>query len=215
MAETEVLDRISALEDFRSLCARISSKAADFGSLGLIRAARFPTAAAFYAQLSRPVLYLTDHPERALIAQDEIRFWCPQSDRFFFPAPEPLFYENASWSMAVRHDRIQTLTQLTRFLVPGVDKPEKNPLIVLPVRALMTRTMSRQEFIRATRRLRVGQEVSSTALLREWSRSGYEAAEAVLEPGQFSRRGELLDIWPHSEPYPLRLDLFDRNHPPL
>lgn len=204
-----MFERIGSLPEFQVVCERIEAKdRAVFGSLGLLRSARFLTAAALYQQLKRPVLYLTDRPEQALVALDEIAFWHPKSDRFHFPAPEPHFYENAAWSMSVRHDRIQTLTQLTRLLLPGTGKPEVPPLVVAPVRALMQRTLSRQEFIRSLRQLRIGQEISSTALMRIWSSSGYEADEAVLEPGQYSRRGELLDVWPHSEPYPIRIDFF-------
>ena len=204
-----MIDQIGGLSAFQSLCERINEKERTaFGSLGLLRSARYPVSAALYESLNRPVLYLTDRPEQALLALDEIAFWHPKSDRFHFPAPEPLFYENAAWSMSVRHDRIQTLTQLTRLLLPGTDKPEKKPLIAAPIRAVMQRTLTRQEFIHALKTFRVGQEVSSTGLLRVWSSSGYEATEAVLEPGQYSRRGELLDVWPHSEPYPIRIDFF-------
>ena len=204
-----MLDRITGLSEFQSLCERINAEdRTAFGSLGLMRAAHYIIAAALYEQLKRPILYLTDRPDRALLAMDEIAFWHPKSDRYLFPAPEPHFYENAAWSMSVRHDRIQTLMQLTRLLLPGTDKPSLQPLITAPVRAVMQRSLSRQEFIRSLKQLRIGQEVSSTGLLRSWSSSGYEAAEAVLEPGQYSRRGELIDVWPHSEPYPIRLDFF-------
>lgn len=204
-----MIEQIGGLSAFQSLCERINEKERTaFGSLGLLRSARYPVAAALYEALNRPVLYLTDRPEQALLALDEIAFWHPKSDRFHFPAPEPLFYENAAWSMSVRHDRIQTLTQLIRLLLPGTDKPEKKPLITAPIRAVMQRTLTRQEFIHALKTFRVGQEVSSTGLLRVWASSGYEATEAVLEPGQYSRRGELLDVWPHSEPYPIRIDFF-------
>ena len=204
-----MLNKISELPEFQALCKRINAtERTIFGSLGILRSARFVTAAALYQELKRPILYLTDKPEQTLVALDEIAFWHPKSDRYHFPAPEPHFYENAAWSSSVRHDRIQTLTQLTRLLLPGTDKPEQIPLIAAPIRAVMQRTLSRQEFIHALKQLRVGQEISSSSLLRMWSNSGYEAAEAVLEPGQFSRRGELLDIWPHSEAYPLRVDFF-------
>ncbi|MBQ6342339.1 MAG: transcription-repair coupling factor [Anaerolineaceae bacterium] len=204
-----MLSFIRELSEFQTVCERIQAKEhTAFGSLGLIHSARYITAAALLEELQRPILYLTDRPEKALLALDEIGFWQSNSDRFHFPAPEPHFYENAAWSMSVRHDRIQTLTQLSRLLLPGTDKPEKPPLITAPIRAVMQRTLSRKEFIHSLKILRIGQEISSTGLLRVWSCSGYEAAEAVLEPGQYSRRGELLDVWPHSEPYPIRIDFF-------
>ena len=104
-----VPDGITALPEFQALRARVESKDdAVFGSLGLQRSARYVTTAAFYAALGRPILFLTDRPEQALLAFDEIGFWQPKADRYLFPAPEPHFYENADWSLSVRRDRIQT-----------------------------------------------------------------------------------------------------------
>ncbi len=204
-----VPDGITALPEFQALRARVESKDdAVFGSLGLQRSARYVTTAAFYAALGRPILFLTDRPEQALLAFDEIGFWQPKADRYLFPAPEPHFYENADWSLSVRRDRIQTLTQLTRLLIPNTDKPAEMPLVIAPVRAVMTRSLGRVNFIRSLKQLRVGQEIDPGKLLRMWNDTGYEAVDAVLESGQYSRRGELLDVWPHSEPYPLRVDFF-------
>ena len=182
-----MINTIRGLGAFQTLCSRINDKEI-FGSLGLLRAAHYAVSAALYEALERPILFLTDRPDQALLALDEIAFWHPKIDRFLFPAPEPHFYENAAWSMSVRHDRIQTLTQLTRILLPGTEKPPLMPLITAPIRSVMQRTLSRQEFIRASKQLRIGQEISSTGLLRAWNNSGYEATEAVLEPGQYSRR---------------------------
>ena len=61
-----MLNQISGLSGFQSLCERINDKERTaFGSLGLLRSARFPVAAAFYETLQRPVLYITDLPEQA------------------------------------------------------------------------------------------------------------------------------------------------------
>ncbi len=45
-------------------------------------------------------------------------------------------------------------------------------------------------------------------MLETWVDIGYQPADTVLEPGQFSHRGGLLDVWPLSEPHPVRLDFF-------
>jgi len=45
-------------------------------------------------------------------------------------------------------------------------------------------------------------------LIREWARIGYQRVNTVLEPGQFSHRGGLLDVWPATESNPVRLDFF-------
>ena len=45
-------------------------------------------------------------------------------------------------------------------------------------------------------------------MLRHWSDIGYQPADIVVDSWQFSLRGGILDIWPHSEPYPARLEFF-------
>ena len=45
-------------------------------------------------------------------------------------------------------------------------------------------------------------------LARLWAETGYSGREIVLEPGTFSLRGGLLDVWPFTEKTPLRLDFF-------
>ena len=72
----------------------------------------------------------------------------------------------------------------------------------------MTRTIDKKSFVKSTRILRVNQQVSPTLLARLWTEIGYSGREIVLEPGTFSLRGGLLDVWPFTEKTPLRLDFF-------
>ena len=44
--------------------------------------------------------------------------------------------------------------------------------------------------------------------LRSWAEIGYQRVNTVLEPGQFSSRGGILDIWATAETMPARLDFF-------
>ena len=175
--------------------------------LGLLRAARLPLAAAFHADLQRPILLLSDRMDRALTVVDELGFWT-NAPRLLFPEPNPLFYEPAAWGTNTRRDRLSTLTMLARYHIPGAGDPTTPPIIVTTIRALMTRTLPRRDFLKASRILRLGQSVSPESLQRAWVDLGYQPAEVVVEPGQFSRRGGLLDFWPPSEPLPVRLEFF-------
>ncbi len=94
------------------------------------------------------------------------------------------------------------------YHLPGAIKHELPPILVTPVRALMARTLPRRDFIKVTRSIRPGQEVKPDALLRHWVDIGYQPEDIVVESGQFSRRGGILDIWPPAEPYPARLEFF-------
>src|SRR5512141_420328 len=66
-------------------------------ALGLRRAARLPVLAALQAVLNQPILLLTDRADHALTLFDELTLWAPGAARYYFPEPNPLFYENAPW----------------------------------------------------------------------------------------------------------------------
>ncbi|MBT7070394.1 MAG: transcription-repair coupling factor [Anaerolineae bacterium] len=179
-----------------------------YPGLGLPRAARLPMLAALSEDLDIPILLLADRADRALEFADELSFWLPKSPRYLFPEPNPLFYEEAAWGATSRRERMQTLTALAAYHLTFGQKPATPPVIVSSARALMTRSLPRREFLKASKRLKVGDQLLITNLLERWVCIGYEPVNTVLEVGQFSHRGGLLDIWVASEDHPVRLDFF-------
>ena len=186
----------------------VARSATAYPGLGLPRAARLPMLASLSEDLGVPILFLTDRADRALEFADELFFWLPKSPRYLFPEPNPLFYEEAAWGATSRRERIQTLTALASYHLPFAKKPETPPVIIASARALMTRTLPRRDFLKTAKRLKVGDQLLTTQLLETWVRIGYEPVNTVLEPGQFSHRGGLLDIWAPAEKFPVRLDFF-------
>ncbi len=202
-----MLDAIRALKSYQRLRADVSAGMLLPG-LSLLRSARLPVLAALREDLNRPILLLTDRADRALTLLDELSFWAPGALRQIFPEPNPLFYEQAAWGTLTRRDRLQALTLLASYHIPGMEKPDNPPVIVASVRAIMTRTLPRREFLKATRLLKVNQQISPDALIRLWFDLGYQPADTVLEAGQFSHRGGILDVWTPSEPEPVRIEFF-------
>ncbi len=176
--------------------------------LGLRRSARLPVLAAITNKLNRPILLLTDRADRALTLLDELALWLPEVNRLLFPEPNPLFYENAAWGESTRRERLTALTMLAGYHIPGAIKPETPPVIVAPARAIMTRTLPRRDYLLSARTIKTGQVIQLDDLARICVRLGYEAVTTVIAPGQFARRGGLLDIWPPAEELPRRLDFF-------
>jgi transcription-repair coupling factor (superfamily II helicase) len=184
--------------------------------LGLPRAARLPLLAALHGDPStgsgqawnRPLVLLTDRADHALALYDELGFWLPAAARYLFSEPNPLFYEDAAWGNTTRRERLQALTALASYHLPFAEKPATPPVIVASARAVMTRSLPRRDFLKASRRLSVGQEIQPDVLIHQWAAIGYQAAEIVVEPGQYSRRGGILDIWVTADAFPVRLDFF-------
>lgn len=177
-------------------------------SLGLRRAARLPTLAAIYAKTQRPILLITDRADHALTLYDELGLWMPAAPRFLFPEPNPLFYEKSPWGENTRRDRLAALTHLASYHIPGAPMHLSPPIIITSGRALITRSLPRREFLSATRTLRQGQVVQTDELARNLLRLGYQLVNTVTSPGQYARRGGILDIWTPADAQPTRLELF-------
>ncbi len=176
--------------------------------LAIIRSARLPVLASLCLDLNTPILLLTDRSDRAALMFDELGFWLPDLPRVYFPEPTPMFYENAAWGSLTRRDRLQALSTLVQYFKPGSQKPDKPCVIVAPLRAVMTRTIPRREFILSSKSIRLGSRENPEDLRRLFTRLGYENVDVVTSHCQFSRRGGILDVWPPAEPFPVRMEFF-------
>ena len=72
----------------------------------------------------------------------------------------------------------------------------------------MFRTLPPRAFRLGTRTLRRGQTVNLDQLLEVWVGCGYENTTTVLAPGEFSRRGGIVDVYPPARPRPVRIEFF-------
>jgi transcription-repair coupling factor (superfamily II helicase) len=74
--------------------------------------------------------------------------------------------------------------------------------------ALMEHTVSRDAFQDITRHLVVGDQSDPTELTGHLEKGGYAFSAEVQVPGDAALRGGILDIWPLSSRWPLRLEFF-------
>ncbi|MBM4425069.1 MAG: transcription-repair coupling factor [Chloroflexi bacterium] len=197
-------------------------------ALGLPRAARLPFAAALAAELNRPALLLTARSDRALVFHDELAAWLPGDQKseirnqkseasipysafriHHFPEPNPLPYEYAPWGPRTIRQRIAAFASLASSTLSDSSSTfHPPPFILASSRALLTRTLPRTHFAAATHTLRVGDTVRLEKLLDTWVNAGYTNETIVSEPGHFSRRGGILDVWPPADEHPARIELF-------
>jgi len=169
--------------------------------LGILRAARPALLAALAHDLGRPTLVVVGSVERARILHQSILHWHPHPGQVMrFPEPPALFYEHAPWPRETVAARMAVL----RRLAAG----ERGLVVVASARALMQPTLPVQQFRLGTRVLRVGELLDLERTVRRWVGLGYEPVSVVEGPGQFSRRGGILDVFPPAEPGPVRIELF-------
>lgn len=178
-------------------------------ALGLPRRARPLVLARLFLDLGRPVLFLTGRIENVPIWQQALEAWLPAGyDLLRFPEPTPLPYERGPWSERSRLDRLAVLTRFTAGRHPLLPNPQKPPFVLASARSLLQKTLPQHRFLSSLRVLRRGQILDLARTMQDWQEIGYEQTSVVEGPGQFSRRGGIIDIYPSASPWPVRVELF-------
>lgn len=102
-------------------------------------------------------------------------------------------------------ERIRILKRLL-----GYDRREVTPCsIVTSVQALLQPVPTKQSLVAATRSLQVGDSFDIENLQTWLVENGFHATSAVELPGEFSRRGGILDIYAPEWEQPVRLEFWD------
>jgi len=174
----------------------------------ILRAARPFVLAALVQDLNRPLLIIAGRVDRAYNIAEQLPVWLPDRAVERFAEPTAIFYERSPWTPTAIHSRLTTLATLAPPIGLKRGEPQPPPIIVTSALALMQKTLPAREFRAASRLLRVGAQVSPDSLLHTWLQNGYEPASIVVEPGTFSRRGGILDIFPVSARFPVRVEFF-------
>src|SRR5438552_1711203 len=186
-------------ERFRDLAERLedrrSTKIAD-ATAGARAFAR-----ASLVQVSRrTVVVVAPSEDRARRWRAELAAWLGEDRVLSFPEPETMPYEIGSASAGAVHQRLLTLWRAHTAPEPVA--------VVASLRALMQHTIAPADLRERGRTLRAGDHVSWNATAEWLFELGYEPVAEVSEPGSFSRRGGILDVYPASADMPVRIELF-------
>jgi transcription-repair coupling factor (superfamily II helicase) len=178
-------------------------------TLGLLEASRPYVVAALQADWPGPVLIISGNPENARHLADQARAWSPDAQKvLYFHAPDAVFYDRLPWDQETIHARVNILATLAGLREDRATNAGQGTLLVTSIWALMAKSVPPTAFRRALVTLHVGDALPPFELLARCVRLGYEAVTVVEEPGTFSHRGSIIDVFPPSLSEPLRIDFF-------
>lgn len=125
----------------------------------------------------------------------------PDRGVLFFGADEKSPYEEYSPDARAVMERTNSLYRLAR-------EPASVRALVVTPRSLARRHIPPKYFSRFGEYLVAGEEVDRQHLIERLTLSGYNRVNSVEDPGTFSARGGILDIFSPYHSRPIRVDLF-------
>ncbi|WP_206484390.1 transcription-repair coupling factor [Thalassotalea sp. G2M2-11] len=153
-------------------------------------------------QADKPILLITHDTPSALRIEQELLSLDTGSELSIclFPDWETLPYDSFSPHQDIISQRLATLYQLSR-MTHGV--------VIVPVTTLLQR-LPPKDYIEANSLLiNKGDRKDLHQLRQALEASGYRCVDQVMEHGEFSARGAILDLFPMGSQTPFRLDFFD------
>jgi transcription-repair coupling factor (superfamily II helicase) len=198
-----LIQQLSTTSELVELQGRVSRIRAGrpLSLTGVGGSSRLATVAALIQRMNVPVLVVAsrqDIAEQITATLDEyldsettpVRLW---------PVSESLPYELVPIDRDASARRVEILESLNR---------REAAVTVAAARAMTQMLSSPGELSSQTFNLRIGDRIDVEHLLSRLLSLGYQMVKMVREPGQISRRGGIIDIYPPSETLAIRLDLF-------
>ncbi len=184
------------------LTAELTTKLQQQGALhltGIPRLVKGLASSTLAQAQSQPLLIITATLEEAgrWAAQLEMMAW---GSVLFYPTSEASPYDPFDLEAEMAWGQLQILAELGR--------ENSNLAIVTTERALQPHLPPPDLFQTYCLHLAVGQESNLKALSQTLANLGYERVPLVESEGQWSQRGDILDIFPVSAELPVRLEWF-------
>ena len=180
-----------------------------------------PAAQPFLAALlreafpARPIVVVTEGLKTQESVHQDIATWLRRRHQggaslLFFPSWEILPHEARLPHVDVISERLETLLALEAAAEPQTagDAASAAPLVVASVTALLQRTFARKTLHTHTRTLNRGARIEPLDLVEWLEDQGYEPEAQVTQKGEIALRGGILDVYPLTSPWPVRLEFF-------
>jgi transcription-repair coupling factor (superfamily II helicase) len=151
-------------------------------------------------------LYIARDDRHAFMAAAAARFFVPSLDVVNLPAWDCLPYDRVSPSPGAAAQRCAALAKLAGLSSGRMGKSAM--LVVTTASAAVQRVPPRSHMSTAAFVARVGDSVPQDRIQTYLNINGYSRASTVREPGEYSIRGGIVDIFPAGMPEPVRLDFF-------
>ncbi|MGM0941383.1 MAG: transcription-repair coupling factor [Bacillota bacterium] len=191
---------LQSKDDIKSIIHGISSGMEEQLVAGLSGSARSLLVSIIHTSIHKPVLLVTHQLVQAQQLYDDLTAFMGDDDVHLYPVNELIASEIAIASPELRSQRIESLTAWTK---------KKSGILIAPVAALKRILPPPEYWSNYQLPFTVGEDIDVEQYLNSMVDMGYERVSMVTTPGEFSRRGGIIDIYPITEQHPIRIELFD------
>lgn len=201
------MELLQLLEHYRddSRVARLTESFEFSGKTALINAIGSQSAvfgAGLFLKTPYSGLFVLPNAEAAAYFENDLQQLLPQQEILFFPSS----YKRVNQFAEIDNNQVLLRAKVIDELM-HIKKGQR--LVVSYPEALQEMTVAAETIQENTLHLHLGEKVDIDFMLDVLLEYGFERTDFVYEPGEFSIRGGILDIFSFGNEYPYRIELFD------
>ena len=122
--------------------------------------------------------------------------------------PERVYFFSSTYKRSIQFGQEDPTNIILRTEVLNALRNEGHPLVVSYPEAIIEKVAARKQMEQNTLEIHQGEKISSDFLNDVLFEYQFEQVDFVYEPGQFSVRGSIVDIFSFSDDHPYRIDFF-------
>lgn len=153
-----------------------------------------------FKEADYPFIFVLNDKEEAAYFHNDLEQLIPEKDLLFYPGSYRRPYQIEETDNANVLMRAEVLNRLSSRRKPSC--------IVTYPDAIFEKVITKKELTKNTLKLTVGEEIGIDFLNETLFEYGFEYADFVVEPGQFSIRGGIVDVFSFSSEHPYRIEFF-------
>jgi transcription-repair coupling factor (superfamily II helicase) len=146
------------------------------------------------------VLVISSDKEKAAYLFNDLQALLDEKSILYYPESHRVPYQPEKTANANIQERAEVLSHLTRLSFKGI-------VVTYPA-ALYEKVTTKAELSSNTLQIRKGEKLSIDFIADFLNTYHFENVEFVFEPGQYSIRGGIIDIYSYANEYPFRIELF-------
>lgn len=198
MNTREILHQYCELEPFKELIHFVEENNETIFLQGLSGSGGALTISALYFSCQKPILIVLPNKDEALYMKSDLENLLIGEPIYFIPETflKPFQYQREN-AMAVQ-ERIETLSSIRK---------NNKRIIVTYGRAVAEFVIDKVQLTQNSFEIAKGQNVDIDFLLEFLELNEFERVDFVFEPGQFSLRGGIVDLFSFAHEFPFRIEL--------
>jgi transcription-repair coupling factor (superfamily II helicase) len=200
LSKSELSQKFLQSLKLQKLCDAVSITQQKIQLKGLLGSAFSFTIAAAFRQQKKPFLLVFDSKEAAAFHLNDLELILPTEDVFFYPGSYRRPYEIEETDNANVLLRAEVLNR--------INSRKKPALLVTYHDALFEKVLSKKEFNRNTFKINSGDNLSIEFINNLLFEYHFKRVDFVTDPGEFSVRGGIVDVFSFAHDTPYRIEFF-------